>query len=336
MTGLICVSGADASGKSTLAEEIKRQTDGVILHQSYRWKDKMFLYHTAVLRHACHLISQGRCVILDRHWPSEVVYGKVFRGGTKWPHEGRMMDRIILKQAGVYVFALGDPDVIAHRHNEMQQARKEEYSHSIAQVAREYHDLWYGQYYAKPSNYAELVSARGGFAQRADALRYSIERNGSDVPGFAAGVVEKMRARQAMQYQPALNPKFQNVLGHAVSARILFVGDAANPKFHRLWWPFHDYGHSSLFLAQALHTIGFLETDAMWTNVNHPGADDAHVREILEQKHLRVVALGRNAGAGLRKIGVTDFVSVRHPQHAMRFDRGSAAYQKELSDATKF
>ena len=294
----------------------------------------MFVYHTAALHFAEKFIAKGKTVILDRHWPSEMVYGKVFRNGSRWPLEGRMMDRVILKMAGTYIFTLGDPEAIAKRHAQLQCVRREEYSHSISQVATEYNNLFYGFPHKVAKDHAEFIASTGGFIHRKDAFAYRMEIEGQDVCGFVEALINKAGKYTAVQYQPALQSRFRNVLGHIESARFLIVGDEANPKMNHIFWPFHDYGHSSLFLARTLHNINFREEDAMWTNVNHSDHADAHIRAILEMKPLRVVALGKNAEAGLKKIGVNDFVTVRHPQAAMRFSSLSdVSYKDELSRA---
>ena len=86
MNGIIILDGQDASGKTTLAENIIKWNNGngVILHATYRFKNKMPLYHTALLKKAIKL-SKTQLVILDRLHISEYIYAKVYRGGTKWP-----------------------------------------------------------------------------------------------------------------------------------------------------------------------------------------------------------------------------------------------------------
>lgn len=86
LKGILLVDGPDASGKTTLANNIIKWNggNGIILHATYRFKDKMPSYHMALLRKAIKL-SKHQLVIIDRLHISEYVYAKVFRGGTKWP-----------------------------------------------------------------------------------------------------------------------------------------------------------------------------------------------------------------------------------------------------------
>lgn len=88
LKGVIILEGADASGKTTLANKLIELNNGKgqILHAVYRFKDKMPLYHMALLRKAIKL-GKNQLVIIDRLHISEYIYAKVFRGGTKWPEE---------------------------------------------------------------------------------------------------------------------------------------------------------------------------------------------------------------------------------------------------------
>lgn len=84
MKGIIIIEGSDASGKTTLANKLLRKYNGIIFHQTYRFKNNIPIYHMAILRKALKL-SKTQLVILDRLHISEYIYGKVFRNETRWP-----------------------------------------------------------------------------------------------------------------------------------------------------------------------------------------------------------------------------------------------------------
>lgn len=84
MKGIIILDGPDACGKTTLANKFIEKYGGTYIHLTYRFADKMPIYHAAMLRKALKL-SKSQLVIIDRLHVSEYIYAKVFRGGTKWP-----------------------------------------------------------------------------------------------------------------------------------------------------------------------------------------------------------------------------------------------------------
>lgn len=94
MRGIIILEGPDASGKSTLAKKlIELNHGGTILHATYRFANKIPVYHGALLRKAYRL-SKHQLVIIDRLHISEYIYAKVFRGGTKWPWQLPVFNQI--------------------------------------------------------------------------------------------------------------------------------------------------------------------------------------------------------------------------------------------------
>lgn len=328
MKGLVIIDGPDCSGKSTLAEQLVERYDGVHLHQTYRFKEKMFTYHTARLRKAIQL-SQSRLVVMDRLWMSEAIYASVYRGGTKWPHEGRMMDRIIRKHGGVYIICSGDPSIISARHAEMKKKRVEQFNDSMEKIAGLFNSLYFGDTSHRSDDYVGHLAAIGGMVRRSDTLHYSIESEGQNLPLFLDAVGDTIEDLRQSQYEPALDPDNHNLLGHLVDAEYLIVGDQVNPKSRHLRWPFYDYGHSSLYLSETLHALNFDETLAMWTNANN--APD-HLEELTEIQDFKVVALGQQAQKRIEKLGIELHASIPHPQWSKRFSN-KARYVHQLENA---
>lgn len=77
------LEGPDGVGKSTLAQEIYKETKGHILHCTWKSTFNMLDYFVAVMKAASEL-SEYQDVIIDRWAPSEQVYGDVFRGGPSF------------------------------------------------------------------------------------------------------------------------------------------------------------------------------------------------------------------------------------------------------------
>lgn len=93
--GIVILDGPDASGKTTLANKLIQLNNnrGIILHATYRFKDKIPTYHAALLRKA-YKLSKKDLVIIDRLHVSEYIYAKVFRNGTKWPWQLKAFNQI--------------------------------------------------------------------------------------------------------------------------------------------------------------------------------------------------------------------------------------------------
>lgn len=76
------LEGPDGGGKTTLAKTLQAKLGAHYLHSTYKFKGKMAAYHYAQLRKALRL-AQTKPVVLDRWWPSEIVYGNTYRDGPE-------------------------------------------------------------------------------------------------------------------------------------------------------------------------------------------------------------------------------------------------------------
>lgn len=315
MPGLLIIDGADGTHKSTLARKFAEQAGGgEILHMTYRWKHPpgkrhptMYHYHTGSIHYSVKK-SNRTLAILDRSWATEEVYAGVYRSGTLWPMAGRMIDRVVQKHAGVYVYCVSDPEEAARNHAELSKQREEMYTDRMDNVA------------------SGFIRIADRMKHRQDVFVYRTETDGRYQDEFVQTVLECLKWHRDYQYAPALDPSRFNVLGHSVAAKVLFVGDVTNPKLKRIDWPFYDHGNSSLFMSEALDMIGFDESSAMWTNANN---GDWHVDGILSANpHIQVIALGTRASAALTNHHIEHRV-VHHPQAERRF--GSLdAYASDL------
>lgn len=73
---ILILEGPDGSGKTTLAEQLQRQTGYQLLHrtQPKNEEDKKRMMDEYV-----QVLKAGKNVIMDRAWYSELVYGPVMR-----------------------------------------------------------------------------------------------------------------------------------------------------------------------------------------------------------------------------------------------------------------
>ena len=318
MKGLIIVDGCDGTGKTTLAQAICDRYNGVYMHNTYRWKDKMYLYHTAALHRALKL-SKTQLVVIDRLWMSEAIYAEVYRGGSPWPHMGRMIDRIVRKHAGIYIIGLS-PDGHKERFDQLKTEREEMYD-DVEAVRVRYEQLYHGGFDAHDKDYCQQLSVNG-IKDRHDVLGYRLDVEGKDINQFVDKAVAALMERQMSQYEPALNLKATNYAGHLGDAEMIIVGDQTNSKMRAIEWPWYDVGNSSLFLSECLHDLHFDETRAVYINANS-GNGGLFIGDSLRRNpYMKLVVLGQLAFDTLKDLRLENNVRrCMHPSAAKRFNK---------------
>ena len=141
--GIVVLEGPDASGKSTLAAAMKDKYGAVVIHAERRWLDKMQVYHTAILLKAVDLaFKQNKLVILDRHWPSEEVYGSVFRGGVAKGYTSHLFQNILRRFKVLYVMCLPSRGQAMMRHKALQDPDHPYDDHQYNEIWYTYEKMW--------------------------------------------------------------------------------------------------------------------------------------------------------------------------------------------------
>jgi len=316
MKGIIVIDGCDGTGKTTLAEAICKRHDGVYIHNTYRWPSKMPLYHTAALHRALKL-SRSRLVVIDRLWMSEAIYAEVYRNGSPWPHMGRMIDRIIRKVGGVYILTQS-PANHAEKFEQLKGEREEMYD-NVDHVRKRFDELFEGGLSGHDYDYAQQLSVFG-MRMRDDVLPYRYDVEGTNLDVYIDMVMSVLQSRLMKQYEPALHLHTKNFAGHLHEANIIFVGDKANSKMRAVSWPFYDFANCSEFFADALHSLSFDETRAIYINA-HDGNGPLYVNDCLRAKpYMKVICFGNQAYDTM-----SDFTrkihKVMHPSYAKRFNK---------------
>lgn len=154
---IIIIEGPDGAGKTSLANELQRMLGARYLHLTYRWKEKMDVYHTAALRYAARL-AKTQPVIIDRWWPSEIAYANVYRGGSKFERSVRRLDTFAYNIKAFYVICLPcDRERYVEHFNVLKGQREEMFNTNMEKVFDEYLALW-----------------RYSFNNRANAFRYDL------------------------------------------------------------------------------------------------------------------------------------------------------------------
>lgn len=322
---VVILEGADCAGKSTLGEYLRGhwctpEEPASLIHATYRFPNQMFDYHTALLEKVLKLRETGP-VILDRWWPSELIYADVFRGGSKWPMGGRMLDRVAQKHGFIYVGCVpSDNEWHTRIFNERAEAGGEMYTRNEG-VALQY-EAWHKR-----------------MSSRADYLRYDVCTQGSNMREIADGLEVMHALVQSTIPGPFNDPKYRQAAGNPRSPLILILGEKSNPKGRHHVWPFFEHDHSSLWLTEALAEAGLKEDRIAWYNVlpedGNTAWAEANLRRVYNTiKPHYVLALGRTAQMMCVKAGMVipehGYRALPHPSYAKRFMGGDKTSFVEL------
>jgi len=143
---LIVLEGPDAAGKTTLAKHL-----ACAIGASTYWCTWTPALNTAMADYQQNVIDNarwniqelGRPMILDRHWPSEWVYGQVFRALDQaqigWMCQ---FDAQIKDLGGVYVFCSDSTPVQRRRHAEKPDSRHVYSDHDYTRICGLYFEWW--------------------------------------------------------------------------------------------------------------------------------------------------------------------------------------------------
>lgn len=334
--GIIVLEGADASGKTTLAQHFREKYGARYVHLGLY--DDIWRWHLGALWRAIKL-ADHELVVIDRHWISECAYGQVYRTGSKYPVASRCMDRVLMKHGAVYVLCVpSDYEGQLARHHRLKGERQELY-HSITGVVQFYADLRYGNVAQPGFDYCSQLARRGEFYSRPDVMMYDIDTDGSKLKEYCERVVDHVGWWRGYQYPVALESKNQNLTGHAYNATHVIVGEAPGPGAHpRVRWPFvcNKKMSAAVFMNQTLHKLDVDETKLIFTNAT--GYPDNHLR-MLAACGLKFICLGRVAEREVTRLGHPRHVTIVHPQHARRFggphDEAIRRYARVMEEALR-
>ncbi len=305
---LIVLEGADGCGKSYLAKALMEKANRPhYVHATYKFKNAMTLYHTAIIKRAIPRINDGQTVILDRWWPSEMAYGKVYRNSHEPIENLRMIHRLGLRYGAVYV--------LCHRYSQDQQVqefkrlagiRSEMYEADdrIGKIHEFYQHLW-------------DVSSRG---QEARWLKYNLDTALQNVHYFTYSVNTIVKCAEHYGRTQGQN---ERTIPHSTGnfcGKYIMVGEKTNPTYHRLDFPWVGYRGSSLAVTTALRELEVPESDFFWTNAQGPGNHAEQLKAFIAfaPQSVKVVAMGDVARKFCEAAGRCD-VAMNHPAYLTRF-----------------
>lgn len=102
---IIIIEGPDGSGKTTLAEKLHKQTKYPIVHMS---QPKTEDEKKRMLGEYLQMVRNGKNMIFDRCWYSEMAYGPVLRGTSAISYPDMyMLEEPLAKAGALIIYATG-------------------------------------------------------------------------------------------------------------------------------------------------------------------------------------------------------------------------------------
>jgi hypothetical protein len=290
---IIVLDGPDGSGKTTLGKLIAERHRGKYLHLTYRWKNNMAEYHLAALNYAAkHAVNCP--VVIDRWWPSEVVYASVFRDGSTLTFNGRYLDRLGQKYGVSYVMCIPDNRAAYLENFERLKAEREEMYDTMAGVY---------------DGYAKLALS---LSPRSDMLLYDWKIEGRTLEKFADGLVNLAQLRLNHIRAVARSLDNNGCNGNQLNPRLRILTVKSEEKLYRREMPITHGTHS--WITAALKRNNIPEYDVAWSDVT----DRREVmRLISDTPRIKTVAANRIAADVASNWGVPfDDIIMKKPKEA--------------------
>lgn len=165
---LIILEGADGVGKSTLGRALALHLGGFYFHATATKSliPAMRDYQVNLMENIEENAATGRCIVMDRFWPSELIYGAIFRPDNPHGFSHQEMEARCDKLNAIYVCCFSDTAIARH------EAGHKDPKHP-------YDDTSFRKLYAMYEAFYE------DNREHPDFLRYHMETDGLDVPKFA-------------------------------------------------------------------------------------------------------------------------------------------------------
>ena len=110
---ILIIEGPDGSGKTTLANQLSKQTGYPVIHrvQPKNDEDKQ-----RMLDEYMDILQSGKNAIFDRSWYSEMVYGPIMRDTSviTYPHM-YTLETLLAKRGGMIIYCTDKPETLWRR-----------------------------------------------------------------------------------------------------------------------------------------------------------------------------------------------------------------------------
>lgn len=180
LCGLIILDGPDCAGKSTLANAIAEQHDGVVVHRT--WSPTLENTMDQYLMDPVNMYRKGDLLIIDRNALSEWIYSSVYREGTKWKGFHRLALEKLEKLNALHIICVPDSKLEWAKNvaGEVEDGRKEMYP-----IGRQMCEVY--------NFYKDIVSTDGDLSCISPGLKlknyFHYDMQSTDVEEFAKSTV---------------------------------------------------------------------------------------------------------------------------------------------------
>jgi thymidylate kinase len=117
---IIILEGIDGSGKTTLAEQLSRQTGYPIIHRS---KPETEEDRQQMMKSYIDVCKQHKNAIFDRCWYSELAYGPVMRDKSVMTYPQMYeLERLLAKSGAIIIYCTGSIATLWHRAHHRGEA----------------------------------------------------------------------------------------------------------------------------------------------------------------------------------------------------------------------
>jgi hypothetical protein len=285
---LTLVEGPDGCGKTTLCQTPAFQD----LHY-VKWGPPDFPQENMFFKFFEGLQKTPENAVLDRLYPSEMIYGPLFQRPTWFDRaRQRMMDRYLLSRSTVLLICLARYEIA-----EENWARR---------------NLAGGEYVVDQDWYRQVYDGYRHFQTDLPKLYWDYTVGSKAV---------KVRERIEVRRPP---PNEGPGIGAFRRGVTLMVGERINDNLKGPKLPFVQFEQGgSWWLTNELERVGYPERSLYWINARdyltdaecHPGFMD-----LLDPAH--VVALGKVAAEWCEKVARVPYAALEHPAYWRRFRTG--------------
>ncbi len=170
-SGIIILEGADAAGKTTLANCFRAEYGAKYLH-GVVYRDPLAA-HKAALRVARRLLGVGQLIVVDRNWLSHLVYGHIFHNLAYDGDAARELDAEWQAAGALTVLCVpSDPRMQEQDWRRDKANGKREAFHSVREAITLYLDLAKGNLANSTPGYLGELIRYQDFAERRDVILY--------------------------------------------------------------------------------------------------------------------------------------------------------------------